>query len=102
MSEQQPSDPEASLPAWVQQLRALQQEEAVKYAGHQFDEEGWHDEDECRVCLESQAVINACRCGQCCRLLIEVDLEDAEREPKIKEKGSPILTPAEFSPEGKR
>lgn len=37
-------------------------------------------------------VKNACRCGECCRrLLIEVDLADAEREP-IAEKGTPLYT----------
>ena len=35
-----------------------------------------------RVCLEGKAVISSCRCAECCRrLLIEVDVEDAEREP---------------------
>jgi Fe-S-cluster containining protein len=44
-----------------------------------------------------------CRCAECCRrLLIEVDLQDAEREPKIKERGSPIYTPGELTSSGNR
>jgi Fe-S-cluster containining protein len=31
-----------------------------------------------------------CRCGQCCHLLVEVELEDALVEPKIKERCSEI------------
>jgi Fe-S-cluster containining protein len=43
-----------------------------------------------------------CRCGECCRkLIIEVEPEDAEREPKIKELCDPIYFPAEFSESGK-
>jgi Fe-S-cluster containining protein len=89
-------------PAWVAELRKLREEDALKYAGHQFDEDGWHDEDECRVCLEKQTVVNSCRCGECCRrLLIEVDVEDAEHEPKIKELGSPIYHPAVLTGTGR-
>jgi len=52
----------------------------------------WGDEDFDE--MEPPAEVkNACRCGECCRrLIIEVGLEDAEREPKIAEKGSPIYT----------
>ncbi len=33
----------------------------------------------------------SCRCGECCRrLLIEAEVEDAEREPKIAAMGSPL------------
>ena len=35
-------------------------------------------------------------------MLIEVDVRDAEREPRIKEVGSPIYTPAELSESGQR
>jgi len=43
-----------------------------------------------------------CRCGECCRrLLIEVGLEDAEREPKIKE-ADPIYLPPEITRSGKK
>jgi Fe-S-cluster containining protein len=42
-----------------------------------------------------------CRCGECCRhLIIEVALDDAKREPKIKEQGSPIYLPAELTASG--
>jgi Fe-S-cluster containining protein len=48
-------------------------------------------------------VVDTCRCGECCRrLIIEVELEDAEREPRIKEVGSPIHTPAELTGTGRR
>ena len=47
-------------PQWVAGLRALQAEEAIQWKGHEFDEDGWHDEDECRVYLESKAVVNDC------------------------------------------
>src|SRR5262249_13858690 len=95
MSEGSPDLPdEPPLPTWVQQLRRLQEEEAIKWAGRQFDEDGCHDEDACRVCLEGKAVTNACRCAQCCRrLIIEALVEDAKGEPKIRELGSPILGP---------
>jgi Fe-S-cluster containining protein len=38
----------------------------------------------------------------CCTLLVEVDLEDARREPQIAEKGSPIYQPPELSTSGER
>lgn len=54
-----------------------------------FDDEDTYEE-----------VQNSCRCGECCRrLLIEVELEDAEREPKIKELGDPIYGPPDASGE---
>lgn len=90
------------FPAWVQELHARQKEEAIRFAGHAFDEDGWHDEDACRTCLEKKAVVNACKCGQCCRLLIEVELQDAEREPKIKERGSPIFLSGEETASGRK
>lgn len=44
-----------------------------------------------------------CRCGECCRrLLIEVDLEDAEREPRIRDLGSPTYLPAVLTGTGQR
>jgi Fe-S-cluster containining protein len=62
-----------------------------------------HDPDECYQCLLEEEVINTCRCGQCCRrLIIEVGLEDAEREPRIKERGAPIYTPPELTQSGER
>jgi Fe-S-cluster containining protein len=59
--------------------------------GHDVDEDGDHDEDACYQCLLKQEVKNDCRCGVCCRrLLVETTLEDARREPKIAERGSPL------------
>src|SRR2546423_1292663 len=53
--------------------------------------------------LMAQEIRNTCRCAECCRrLIIEVGLEDAEREPQIREKGSPIYTPAELTENGER
>lgn len=41
--------------------------------------------------------VNGChRCGACCRhLLLEADLLDAEREPLIAQRGSPLKGPDE-------
>ncbi len=62
-----------------------------------------HDPDECYQCLLTREVVNTCRCALCCRrLIIEVELQDAEREPKIKEKGSPLFTPPELTGTGQR
>jgi len=62
-----------------------------------------HDPEECYECLLKEEVINTCRCAECCRrLIIEVSGEDAEREPRIKEKGSPTYTPAELTESGER
>jgi Fe-S-cluster containining protein len=67
---------------------------------HQSDD---HDPDECYECLLREEVISTCRCAECCRrLIIEVGLEDAEREPRIKERGSPIFTPPELTASGER
>ncbi len=41
-----------------------------------------------------------CRCGECCRMIIETEIEDAKREPKIAERGSPIYMPAEVTESG--
>lgn len=49
-----------------------------------------HDPDGCEACLASYAVTCECRCGQCCSLLIEATEFDAEREPRIRELGSPF------------
>jgi hypothetical protein len=60
--------------------------------GHDVDEEGTHDAEECELCLERNHTV-ACdyRCGKCCEsLLIEVSLRDAQREPRIKELCGPI------------
>jgi hypothetical protein len=60
-----------------------------------------HDPEECYECLLKEEVISTCRCAECCRrLLIEVSVEDAEREPRIKDRGSPTYTPAELTESG--
>jgi Fe-S-cluster containining protein len=70
--------------------------------GHQVDEDGFHEPDECYQCLLAKdPTQSSCRCGKCCRsLLIEVLLEDAEREPRIKELGSPTYTDARLTQSG--
>jgi hypothetical protein len=66
---------------------------------HHLDPE--HDPEECYDCLLQETVINTCRCAACCRaLIIEACVEDAEREPRIREKGSPIYTPAPLTESG--
>ena len=59
---------------------------------HDEDEYGEHDPDECELCLEADCTIRCeCRCGNCCeRMIIEASLRDAEREPRIAERGRPI------------
>ena len=70
--------------------------------GHERDEWGDHNEDVCYACLLKQEATGPCRCGVCCRrLLIEVSVRDAEREPKIRELGSPIYTDARLTASGK-
>jgi Putative zinc- or iron-chelating domain len=63
-----------------------------------------HDPDGCYWCVaERPATLSQCRCGECCRRqLIEVDTEDARREPKIAERASPIFTPAILTASGRR
>jgi len=64
-----------------------QESEPVRVADR-LDKDGWHDEEECRGCLKALAVINSCRRGECSlRLIIEVDLEDVERELRSRRKG---------------
>lgn len=46
--------------------------------------------------------MNDCRCGLCCTLLVEVDLEDAKREPLIAQKGSPLYHSPEETASGER
>lgn len=60
-----------------------------------------HDPEECYHCLRAETVESVCRCGLCCRLLIETCIQDAEMEPKIKERGSPICMPAALTGTGK-
>jgi hypothetical protein len=62
-----------------------------------------HEPDECYHCLLDEEASNVCRCGNCCRaLIIETCLQDAEVEPLIKERGSPIYTGPEFTASGQR
>lgn len=59
--------------------------------GHTVDEDGEHDPDVCYTCLLGKEVTSSCRCAACCRhLILEASLEDAVREPRVKEEGSPI------------
>ncbi len=62
---------------------------------HASDEDGYHDEESCYACAAGQGDVKShCRCGECYRrLLIEVLPEDALVEPRIAEKGSPLLDP---------
>lgn len=72
-------------------------------AGHDLDEYDEHNPEECYKCLAAmEPALSSCRCAECCRLLIEVRLEDAEREPKIRERGSPIYTDARLTASGQR
>ncbi len=97
------SQPSEATTDWLADFRALQREEAIRWVGHQLDEDGFHDEDECEICLLANAPTCSCRCGQCCRhLLIEVSLEDAEREPKIAERGDPMYEHPNLTASGKR
>jgi len=71
--------------------------------GHTLDENGVHDPDECYTCLLDKEIKSPCRCAACCRrLLIEVGLVDAEREPRIKDLGSPVYTPPELTESGQK
>jgi hypothetical protein len=61
----------------------------------------WADYQDCRKDL-SWLQCAHCLCGECCeKLIIEVLPEDAEREPLIRKKGSPIYTPPELTESGK-
>lgn len=63
-----------------------------------------HDSDDCYWCALAQPpALSDCRCGNCCRrLLIEVDVEDARREPTIAEQCSAIYTAAEMTKSGQK
>jgi Fe-S-cluster containining protein len=70
---------------------------------HTTDEDGEHIEDECYPCLARHEVQSACRCGDCCRLLIlEAQVEDALVEPRIAENGDPIYQAPELTATGTR
>lgn len=50
-----------------------------------------HDPEECPLCLTASQVCSSCRCGHCCEgLIIEASAYDTWREPRIRERGSPI------------
>lgn len=78
-------------------------EDDPSLTGHDTDEDGDHDPEACYQCLLQQGGTKSdCRCAACCRhLIIEVRIEDAEREPKIRERGSPIYTDALLTESGK-
>lgn len=58
--------------------------------GYELDEDSEHDPEECSECLElNHTILNACRCGDCCKgLIIEATARDAAREPLIRVLGS--------------
>ena len=59
----------------------------------EFDEDEEEDDEDDEDEENVKEATCECRCGECCRrLLIEVDLHDAERAPRIKELGSPTYT----------
>jgi Fe-S-cluster containining protein len=59
-----------------------------------------HDPDECPLCLATRELISSCRCGRCCEsLIIEASAFDAQREPKIRERGSMIRDDEALPPE---
>lgn len=98
-----PTDPPGTDASdWTDHYEAWKQAEAIRWTGHEFDDEGLHDEEQCGVCLLANAPTCTCRCGQCCHLLIEVSLEDAQREPRIAEKCSPIYLSPEETASGQR
>lgn len=63
-----------------------------------------HDTESCYYCAARlPPVMSICRCGDCCRrLIIEVTLEDAKREPRIRQRCSPLFHPAELTASGKK
>jgi Fe-S-cluster containining protein len=64
------------------------------------DDDGWDDDED--DIEPGEEVHSDCRCGECCRrLIVEVDLDDAEREPKIKERCEPIYTDEQLTESGK-
>ncbi len=60
---------------------------------HDINEFGKHDPDDCDLCLEIDNTVKCdCHCGNCCeRLIIEVDVEDGEREPRIAAECQPLF-----------
>ena len=66
--------------------------------GHDTDEDGFHDSEDCELCIEGTASVTCqCHCGKCCeKLLLEASLRDAEREPRIAAECKPYK---DFDPE---
>ena len=102
-----PSFPEHCL--CCRQPNGKEHEEAYVQAEHEAMLAGdptaaaEHEPDECYHCLLDDVASSICRCGNCCRaLIIETCLQDAEVEPLIKERGSPIYTGPEFTASGER
>jgi Fe-S-cluster containining protein len=60
------------------------------------DDDDWFEDD------RGEEVHNDCRCGECCRMIIEAELEDAQREPRIKNVGSPIYEGPELTASGEK
>lgn len=60
--------------------------------GHYINDWGNHVPDACRICVEANDTVSChCQCGNCCeRLIIEVDVEDGEREPRIAAECLPL------------
>ena len=63
----------------------------MKLDEHDIDEDGWHEEERCELCLERTRTVSCDRCcGKCCEsLLVEATLRDVAREPRIK--NSPVI-----------
>jgi Fe-S-cluster containining protein len=75
-----------------------QNQEPARVEGLDADEDEFDDDEDLEV---GEPTHSDCRCGECCRpLIIEVGLADAEREPEITKRGSPIRVPAELSASG--
>lgn len=64
----------------------------MSFEQHETDADGYHSSDDCRLCLEQQSAVESeCRCGNCCRMLIlEADLRDTQREPRIAAECRPL------------
>ena len=59
---------------------------------HELDVDGDHDPEDCALCIEQQHSCECeCRCGDCCRhLILEAELRDAVREPRIAAECPPL------------
>ena len=59
---------------------------------HEFDEDGDHVPDECAQCIEqNHSCVSSCDCGNCCRqLILEAEVRDAIREPRIAQECRPL------------